>query len=161
MPRKEIMWTITKGPKKNLQNTQLVIVFIKFWTTLTVSTITQKVFWYEVSVKICGKLTSGSVQLFLRGKITQTKAEWTYRWTEETNDLCFTRFQPYMIDLLISPKRQTAVSFCTHTLRPVHAERLRLRLQLTPMMDENAFYIKLYRKSQTQTLGVNRPLVPY
>ena len=26
------------------------------------------------------------------------------------------------------------------------------------MIGENAFYIELYRKSQTQTLGVNRPL---
>ena len=26
------------------------------------------------------------------------------------------------------------------------------------MIDENAFYIELYRKTQTQTLGVNRPL---
>ena len=26
------------------------------------------------------------------------------------------------------------------------------------LMDENAFYIKLYRKTQTQALGVNRPL---
>ena len=44
------------------------------------------------------------------------------------------------------------------TLRPVYTERLRLRLPLTPMMDANAFYIKLYRKTQTQPLGVNRPL---
>ena len=35
-------------------------------------------------------------------------------------------------------------------LRPVYTERLRLRLPLAPMMDENAFYIKLYRKTQTQ-----------
>ena len=27
------------------------------------------------------------------------------------------------------------------------------------MIDENAFYIELYRKSQTLLLGVNRPLV--
>ena len=39
---------------------------------------------------------------------------------------------------------------------PVYTEHLRLRLPLTPMMDEIAFYIKLYRKPQTQTLGVNR-----
>ena len=39
-----------------------------------------------------------------------------------------------------------------------YTKRLRLRLPLTPMIDENAFYIELYRKSQTQTLGINRPL---
>ena len=43
-------------------------------------------------------------------------------------------------------------------LRPLYTKRLRLRLPLTPMMDEIAFYIKLYRKTQTQTLGVNRAL---
>ena len=36
----------------------------------------------------------------------------------------------------------------------VYTEHLRLRLPLTPMTDENAFYIELYKK--TQTLGVNR-----
>ena len=41
-------------------------------------------------------------------------------------------------------------------LRPVYTQRLRLRHSLTPTMDENACYIKLYRK--TQMLGVNRPL---
>ena len=41
-------------------------------------------------------------------------------------------------------------------LRPFCTERLGLHLTLTPIMDENAFYIELYRK--TQTLGVNRPL---
>ena len=43
-------------------------------------------------------------------------------------------------------------------LRPVHTKRLRLRHPLTPMVDKNAFYIELHRKTQTQTLGVNRPL---
>ena len=40
-------------------------------------------------------------------------------------------------------------------LRPVYTERL--RHPLTSMMDENAFYIILYRK--TQTLSLNRPLI--
>ena len=48
------------------------------------------------------------------------------------------------------------ISGIINDLRPVYTERLRLHLPLAPMMDENAFYIKLYRK--TQTLGVNRPL---
>ena len=40
--------------------------------------------------------------------------------------------------------------------RPVYTEHLHLRHALTPMMDENALYIELYRK--TQTLSVNRAL---
>ena len=40
-------------------------------------------------------------------------------------------------------------------LRPVYTEHLCLRLTLTPMIDENVFYIQLYRKTQTQPLGVN------
>ena len=43
-------------------------------------------------------------------------------------------------------------------LRPVYTKRLRLRLPLTLTLDANAFYIKLYRRTQSQTLGVNRPL---
>ena len=46
------------------------------------------------------------------------------------------------------------ISSINGALKPVYTERWRLRLTLIPMMDENAFYIKLYRK----TLGVNRAL---
>ena len=57
------------------------------------------------------------------------------------------RFQPNL-----------AQTYLIKDLRPIYTEHLCLRLPLTPMMDENAFYIELYRKTQTQTVGVNRPV---
>ena len=43
-------------------------------------------------------------------------------------------------------------------LKPVYTEHLRMRHSLTPMMDANSFYIEMYRKTQTLSLGVNGPL---
>ena len=57
--------------------------------------------------------------------------------------------------LALKPRRDVTRNPAT-VLRPVYTECLRLRRPLTPMMDENAFYLELYRK--TQALGVNGPL---
>ena len=57
----------------------------------------------------------------------------------------------------LSPPNGTFFKKCTG-LRPVYTERLRLPHPLTLMMDANAFYIEIYRKTQTFSLGINRPL---
>ena len=43
-------------------------------------------------------------------------------------------------------------------LRPVYTERLLLRHPLTLMMDTNASYIEINRKTQTLSVGVIGPL---